>query len=47
MNDFLNSLVGAMIGNLELAVGTVLGIGPVLEAAVGQWSAEPLVKEQK
>lgn len=35
INDFLDGFVGAVIGSFELAVGPVLRIGCVVEAAVG------------
>ena len=47
INDFLDGFVGAVIGSFELAVGLVLRIGCVVEAAVGKRSAQPLVKEQE
>jgi hypothetical protein len=36
-----------VVGDFELAVGAVCGIGLVVEAAVGQWPTETLVEEQK
>jgi hypothetical protein len=43
----LNGFVGAMVGGFELADRLVLGVGAVVEAAVGQWAAKPFVEEQK
>ena len=36
-----------MVGGFQLAVRSALRVGFVVEAAVGQWAAESLVKEQK
>ena len=36
-----------MVGGFELAGGLVIGVGAVMEAAVGERAAEPLVEEQK
>ena len=43
----LNGFVGAVIGGFEFAGRLVRGVGTMMEAAVGQWSAEAFVKEQK
>ena len=43
----LDGLVGAVIGRLEPAVGSMLGIGLMMEAAVGERSAQTFVKEQE
>lgn len=43
----MNGFVGAVVGEFEAAVGAVLGVGPVVKAAVGEWPAQTLVKEQK
>jgi hypothetical protein len=36
-----------MIGRLEPAIGPVLSVGLVVEAAVGEGTAEALMKEQE
>ena len=36
-----------MVGGFQFAVRAVRGIGPVVEAAVGQGAAEALMKEQE
>ena len=43
----LNSVIGLVIGSLKFALGSVAGVGPVMEATVGQRAAETLVEEQK
>ena len=43
----LNGFIGFVIGGFELTVGPVRGIGFVMEAAVGQRTAEALVEEQE
>jgi hypothetical protein len=43
----LNGVVGAVVGVFELAGRLVLGVGAVVEAAVGEWAAKPFVEEQK
>ena len=47
IDDALDGGVGAVIGGFEPAVGTVGWVWPVMEAAVGQRSAEALVEEQE
>jgi hypothetical protein len=39
--------VGPMVGGLEAAVGSVLRIGSMVEAAVGKGTTQPLMEEQK
>jgi hypothetical protein len=39
IDDFLDRRVGTMVGSFETAVGSVLGIGLMVEAAVGERSA--------
>ncbi len=36
-----------MVGGLKAAVGSVLGIGLMVKAAVGKGSTQPLVKEEE
>jgi len=43
----LNGFVGAVVGGFELAGRLVLGVGAVVEAAIGERAAQPFVKEQK
>ena len=43
----LDGLVGLVIGSFEFAVRLVLGIRLVMEATVGEWTAEALVEEQE
>jgi hypothetical protein len=47
IDDILDGLVGAVIGGFESAVWAMLGVWSVMEAAVGKWSAQPFVEEQK
>ena len=47
MNDSANGIVGFVIGRLQLAFGLGTGVGTVMEEAVGQGTAESLVKEQE
>src|ERR1700745_580067 len=47
IDDLLNGFVGAVVGGFEFAVGLVTGVGEMVEAAVGEWAAEPFVEEQK
>lgn len=43
----MNGFVGAVVGGFEPAVWTVAGVGPVVETAVGNRSAEAFMKEQE
>ena len=43
----LDGLVGLVISGFEFALRPVIGIGPVVEATVGDWAAETLVKKQE
>ena len=45
--DVLDGLVGAVVGGFESAVWAMLRVRTVVEAAVGKWSAQPFVGEQK
>ena len=47
IDDGLDRFVGMVIGRFELAVGSVLGLGLMMKAAVGEGSAQPFVKEQE
>jgi len=42
-----DGFVGAVIGGFEAAVGSVLGIGAMVEAAVGERSAQPFMEQQE
>jgi hypothetical protein len=46
-DDAVYGFVGAVVGGFELAVWAVFGVGTVVEAAVGERTAEPLVKEEE
>src|SRR4029077_7131401 len=47
IDDLLNSFIGAVVGGFELAGRLVMRVGAVVEAAVGEWTAEPFVEEQE
>src|SRR6476661_4514119 len=47
VDDVFDGFVGAMIGGFEAAVGSVLGIGAMVEAAVGERSAQPFMEQQE
>ena len=47
IDDILDGLVGAVVGDFELAVWAILRVRTAVEAAVGKWSAQPFVEEQK
>jgi hypothetical protein len=47
IDNLLNGFVSAVVGGFELTVWRVVGIRAVVEAAVGDRSAEPFMKEQK
>jgi hypothetical protein len=44
---FWMALSAAVVGDFESAVWAILRIRTAVEAAVGKWSAQPLVEEQK
>ena len=46
IDNLLDCLVGAVVGGFELAVWTVVGAGPVVEAAVGDRSESRLWKNR-
>ena len=43
----LDRPIGFVIGDFEFAIRPVIGMGPVVEATVGDWPAEALVEEQE
>ena len=47
IDNLLDGFVGAMVCGFELAIWTVVRIRAVVEAAVGDRSAEPFMEEQK
>src|SRR6516165_593577 len=47
IDDFLDRCIGTMIGRLEPAIGSPLSVGLVVEAAVGEGTAQALVKEEE
>ena len=47
IDNLLDGFVGAVVGGFKLAVGTVFKVGLVMEAAIGERSAEPFMEEQK
>ena len=47
IDDILDGLVGAVVGGFESAVWAILRVRTAVEAAVGKWSAQPFVEEQK
>src|SRR5215475_5294126 len=47
IDDFLDRCIGTMVGGLEPAIWSVLRVGLVVEAAVGEGTAQALMKEQE
>ena len=47
IDDGLDRFVDMMVGGFETAVGSVLGLGLMMKAAVGEGSAQPFMKEEK
>jgi hypothetical protein len=47
LDDILDGFVGTVIGGFEVAVGPVLRIGAMVEAAVGERPAQPFMEEQR
>ena len=43
----MNGFVGAVVGRFEFAVRLVMGVGAMVKAAIGEWSAEPFVEEEE
>ncbi len=42
----LDGVIGRVVGGFEFAVGAMGGVGLMMEAAVGQWPAQALVKKE-
>jgi hypothetical protein len=47
IDDVLDGFVGAVVGDFKSAVWAILRVRTAVEAAVGKWSAQPFVEEQK
>ena len=47
IDDVLDGFVGAVVGGFKSAVWAILSVRTAVEAAVGKWSAQPFVEEQK
>jgi hypothetical protein len=47
IDDVLDCCIGTMVGGLEATLGSMSSIGLMVEAAVGEGSAQPFVKEEK
>ena len=47
IDNLLDGFVGAVVRGFEPAIWTVVGIRAVVEAAVGDRSAEPFMEERK
>jgi hypothetical protein len=47
IDDLLNGVVGAVVGGFEFAGWLVSGIWAVMEAAVGERSAQAFVEEEE
>ena len=47
IDDVLDGFVGAVVGGFKSAVWAILRVRTAVEAAVGKWSAQPFVEEQK
>ena len=43
----MDGFVGAVVGGFEFAGGLVLGVGAVVEAAIGERAAQAFVEEQE
>ena len=46
IDDLLNGVVGVVVGGFELAGRLVMGVGAVVEAAIGERAAQPFVEEE-
>ena len=44
-DNLIDGLVGAVVGGFELAVWAMFCVGLVVEAAVGEWSAQTFVEQ--
>ena len=47
IDDVLDGFVGAVVGGFKSTVWAILRVRTAVEAAVGKWSAQPFVEEQK
>jgi hypothetical protein len=47
VDDLLDGFVGTMVGQFEAAVRAMLGVRTVVEAAIGQRTAQPLMEEKE
>src|ERR1700760_2249477 len=47
IDDVLDGFVGAVVGGFKSAVWGFLKVRTAVEAAVGKWSTQPFVEEQK
>jgi hypothetical protein len=47
IDDFLYCCIGTMVGHFKAAIGSMLGIRLMMEAAVGEGSAQAFVKKQE
>ena len=47
IDDLFDGFVGAVVGAFEAAVWPMLGVRPVVKAAVGERTAQALVEEQQ
>jgi hypothetical protein len=47
IDDLLDRCIGTMIGRFEPAIGSALSVGLMVEAAVGEETAQALVKEEE
>ena len=47
IDDLLDGFVGAVICGFQFTLRLVTGGRPVVEPAVGEWTAEPFVEDEK
>ena len=47
IDDLLDGFVGTMVSQFEAAVRTMLGVGTMVETAIGQRAAQPLMEEKE
>jgi hypothetical protein len=47
IDNLLDGFVSAVIRGFQFTVRLVTGDGSVMEATVGEWTAEPFVEEEK